>query len=52
MFNFIKKALHKIYSTCTSKFTELFSKNTIDQETLAELEKILIQAHTGVATTK
>ncbi len=52
MFNFIKKALHKIYSTCTSKFTELFSKNTIDQETLAELEKILIQADTGVATTK
>ncbi|HML18956.1 MAG TPA: signal recognition particle-docking protein FtsY [Candidatus Dependentiae bacterium] len=52
MFNFIKKALHKIYDTCTSKFTELFSKNTINQETLTELEKILIQADTGVATTK
>jgi fused signal recognition particle receptor len=52
MFNFIKKTLHKIYNTCTSKFAELFSKNTIDQETLTELEKILIQADTGVTTTK
>jgi fused signal recognition particle receptor len=52
MFNFIKKTLNKIYTTCTSKFDTLFSKKSIDQETLSELEKILIEADTGVATTK
>jgi fused signal recognition particle receptor len=52
MFNFIKKALNKVYSTCTSKFDALFSKGTIDQETVSELEKILIEADTGVPTTK
>ena len=52
MFNFIKKTLHKIYTTCTSKFDALFSKETIDDETLKELEKILIESDTGVATTK
>ena len=52
MFNFIKKTLKKIYTTCTSKFDVLFSKGTIDKETLKELEKILIEADTGVGTTK
>jgi fused signal recognition particle receptor len=52
MLNFIKKTLNKIYSTCTSKFDALFSKGSIDPETLSELEKILIEADTGVTTTK
>jgi fused signal recognition particle receptor len=52
MFNFIKKALHKIYDTCAQRFNELFSKNTLDQQTLLELEKILIQADTGTSITK
>lgn len=52
MFNFIKKTLNKIYTTCTSKLDVLFSRGTIDPETLTELEKILIEADTGVAITK
>lgn len=52
MFNFIKKSLSKIYSTCTSKFDALFSYATIDEESLKELGKILIEADAGVATTK
>ena len=52
MINFIKKTLHKIYTTCTSKLDTLFSRGTIDAETLFELEKILIEADTGVTTTK
>ena len=52
MFNFIKKTLNKIYSTCTSKFTALFSKGSVDSEMLSELEKILIEADTGVSTSK
>lgn len=52
MFNFIKKTFKKIYTACTSKFDALFSKKTIDQETISELEKILIEADTGVTTTK
>lgn len=52
MFNFIKKTLAKIYSTCTSKFDAVFSQKSIDQETLSELEKILIEADTGISITK
>jgi fused signal recognition particle receptor len=52
MFNFIKNTLKKIYTTCTSKLDMLFSRGTIDQETLNQLERILIEADTGVATTK
>ena len=52
MFNFIQKTLKKIYAACTSKFDAVFAKATIDNETLKELEKILIEADTGVKTTK
>lgn len=52
MFSFIKDTLSKIYTSVTSKVHELFSRETIDQETLKELEQILIQADTGVKTTK
>lgn len=52
MFNFIKKTLKNIYTTCTSKLDTLFSRGTIDDRTLKELEKILIEGDTGVTTTK
>ena len=52
MFNFIKKTLEKIYTSCTSKLDTIFSRNTIDDQTIAEIEKIFIEADTGVATTK
>lgn len=52
MFSFIKDTLSKIYSSVTTKVHALFSRESIDQETLKELEQILIQADTGVKTTK
>lgn len=52
MFGFIKKTLSKIYTTVTSKLGALFGKTEIDQETLRELELILLQADTGVKTTR
>ena len=52
MFGFIKKALQAVYTQFTSKLHALFSRTKIDQETLAELEKILISADTGVQTTR
>lgn len=52
MFSFIKDTLSKIYTSVTSKVHALFSRESIDQETLNELEQILIQADTGVKTTK
>ncbi|MFI5332846.1 MAG: signal recognition particle-docking protein FtsY [Candidatus Babeliales bacterium] len=52
MFSFIKNQLHKIYSQVTSKLTSLFSRSSIDAQTLKELEELLIQADTGVPTTR
>lgn len=52
MFNFIKTTLKKIYSQFASKISALFSRSSIDEETLKELEKILISADTGVKTSK
>lgn len=52
MFSFIKNTLNNIYSTFTTKIHSLFLRNQIDQETLHELEKILIEADTGVKTTR
>lgn len=52
MFNFIKKNLQKIYLNITSRLTSLFSQSSINEETLKELELILLQADTGVKTTR
>lgn len=52
MFNFIKKAFQKIYSSFTARVAALFSRTLIDETTLKELEKILLSADTGVATTQ
>lgn len=52
MFNFIKSHLQKIYSNITSKLSALFGSAAIDAETLKKLELILLQADTGVQTTR
>ncbi len=52
MFSFIKEKLGKIYATLTSKLGSLFAKSTIDKGTLKELERILLEADTGVPTTR
>lgn len=52
MFGFIKKALSSIYDQFTSKIQTLFSQNKIDSQALAELETILINADTGIRTTR
>ncbi len=52
MFNFLKKALSAVYAKVTSKLNTLFAQETIDQETLKQLEKILIEADTGIHTTR
>lgn len=52
MFSFIKNSLQKIYTGLTSKLTSLFSRATIDEKTLHELEILLIGADTGVKTTR
>lgn len=52
MFNFLKNALSTIYNQFTNKVRSLFSRTTIDNETLAELEKILIEADAGIDTSR
>ncbi len=52
MFNFIKKNLQKIYSSITTSLLTIFSAKQISQESLQEIERILITADTGIATTK
>ncbi len=48
MLSFFKKA----FTQLTNKLTTLFNQPTVDEETLKELEKILISADTGVHTTR
>jgi fused signal recognition particle receptor len=52
MFSFIKNTLQKIYSQVTGKLQSLFSRSTMDEATLKELELLLISADTGVKTTR
>jgi len=52
MFGFLKKKLKKIYNTFTTKVHSLFTSKTVDEETLKELETLLIAADAGVKTTK
>ncbi|HBS48014.1 TPA: signal recognition particle-docking protein FtsY [Candidatus Dependentiae bacterium] len=51
MFNFIKEKFKKIYSSFTEKAISLFSRDTIDESFLKELEILLISSDVGVATT-
>ena len=52
MFNFIRTALTKVYSSITTQLGALFGKHQVDNATLQELEKLLIAADTGVKTTR
>ena len=52
MFGFLKNKLKKIYNQVTTKLQGIFSREKIDEQTLAELERILVEADTGVKTTK
>lgn len=52
MFGFIKKALSTIYNSVTSKLGSLFSRATIDENTLKDLERILLESDAGVAVTQ
>ena len=52
MFSFIKDTLNKVYTQFTSKIHSLFSRTTIDAGTLKELEKLLLEADTGVRATR
>lgn len=52
MFNFIKNKLKKIYNSISSKLQGIFSSQVIDSETLEKLERILLEADTGIITTR
>jgi len=52
MFNFIKSTLQIIYNQFTTKAAVLFGRSTIDESVLEELEIMLIEADTGVKTTR
>lgn len=52
MFNFIKNTLQKIYATVTTQLTALFITHKVDEQTLHQLERILLEADTGVPTTR
>lgn len=52
MFGFIKNNLKKVYNQFTTKVHALFSREHLDEQTLQELEKLLLAADTGVSTTR
>lgn len=52
MFNFFKTAFQRLYQKVSSRLSGLFSRTAVDAETLAELERILIEADTGSALTR
>ena len=52
MFSFIKKAFTTIYEQVTGKLRTLFHRTSVDEDTLKELERILIEADTGIHTTR
>lgn len=52
MFTFIKNALKKVYTQCTSQLGALFARSKLDQATLDELKALLIGADVGIQATK
>lgn len=52
MFSFIKNKLQKIFAAVTSKLGSFFSRTTIDEAALKELEILLLSSDVGVATAK
>jgi len=52
MFSFLREKLEKIYHHVTGKIAGLFTRSSISEQDVQELERILIEADTGIATTK
>ncbi len=52
MFNFLKTTFSSLFTQVSNKMHALFSRSTIDEQALKELEMILITADTGVSTTR
>jgi len=52
VFSFIKEKLSKIYNQFTSKLSALLGRTTLDEQTLKDLEILLLSADTGVQTTR
>ncbi|MCX5925641.1 MAG: signal recognition particle-docking protein FtsY [Candidatus Dependentiae bacterium] len=52
MFSFFKNTFKKIFQQVTSKLTALFGRTHIDEDSLKELEILLLSADTGVKTTR
>jgi len=52
MFNFLKTTFSSLFSHISNKAHILFGRTVIDEQTLKELEMILITADTGVTTTR
>ena len=52
MFNFLKNKISKIAETFSTKAASLFSRTSVDEEFLRELEVLLISSDAGYATTQ
>ena len=52
MFSFLKNKFSTLYSSLSSTITALFSRATIDEEAIKELEQILVRADVGVTATR
>lgn len=52
MFNFIKEKLTRIFNSFSQKIATLFGAASVDDNTLQQLEILLLSADTGVSTTK
>ena|SRR5436190_8531316 len=52
MLSFIKNKLQKIFTHITSKLGSFFNKKTVDENTLKELEILLIGSDVGINTTR
>ncbi|MGB8467457.1 MAG: signal recognition particle-docking protein FtsY [Candidatus Babeliales bacterium] len=52
MFQSLKNSLTALYTHVTQKVSSLFTRTTVDADTIAELERILLQADTGYTTTQ
>lgn len=52
MFDFLKTTFSSLFTQLNTKLQSLFARTTIDEQTLKELEMILISSDAGVATTQ
>src|ERR1700722_15846596 len=52
MFGFLKEKIKKIYTSFTTKAASLFSRTTLDESFLEELETLLLSSDVGSSLTK